>query len=98
MSHRRRPVSRWSVAARCVAAAVGGYALTYLVTAAIAVAMMAASPDDRSDAVLLSSEVSFIVWAVAIMACFYARTALRAWIGLVLAGVLPAIVVFALSP
>lgn len=98
MSGKPTRQSRWSVAARCAAAAFGGYGLTYLVTAAIAVGMTVSNPNGRTDAVLAASEISFIVWTITIMACFHTRTATRAWIGIAAACLPPALVVAVLSP
>lgn len=68
--------------ARVLAAAVGGYVLAHL----LPLALVALLPVGRADAVLIAVQLGFAVHAAVILWCFAARTALRAWGGLVLAG------------
>jgi hypothetical protein len=69
-----------ALVSRIVAALLGGYALAALVSVA-AIAL----PLDKSQAVLAGMQSSFLVYACAVVWVFAARTALRAWIGLVIA-------------
>ena len=77
---------RWSVASRVLAAAAGGYALTSLMMLAASLAMTWAGAG-RAEAVLTSTMIGFLLYAAVVMAVFHARTASRAWIGLILAAV-----------
>ncbi len=63
---------------RIVAALLGGYAL-----AALASVAALALPMDKPQAVLTGMQSSFLVYAVAVIWVFAARSALRAWTGLV---------------
>jgi Protein of unknown function (DUF3649) len=71
---------RWAVLSRCVAAAFGGYA----VVALLQLAMVAVLPWDNYKAMLFSSQTSYLYYTGLIIWCFAARTARRAWLGLVL--------------
>jgi hypothetical protein len=63
---------------RIVAALFGGYAV-----AALAGMAALALPLDKPQAVLTGMQSSFLVYAVAVIWVFAARSALRAWAGLV---------------
>lgn len=65
---------------RIVAATFGGYALAAV--AALAMAMVL--PGSRSEAVIASSMASFAIYCLAVMWVFAARSALRAWLGLMI--------------
>lgn len=71
---------RWAVASRAVAAIGGGYVLTALVTAVLALFL----PASRVEAALTGTLASFAVYTVAVMWVFAARTAWRAWRGLLI--------------
>ncbi|MFC7286524.1 DUF3649 domain-containing protein [Herminiimonas glaciei] len=71
---------RLGVASRAVAAILGGYAVTALATALLAVIL----PMVRIDAVLTATLLSFTVYTCAVLWVFAARSAFRAWIGIVL--------------
>lgn len=71
---------RWRVASRAVAAVLGGYVLAALSAAVLAVAL----PLPRADATLTGTMLSFLVFACAVIWVFAARTATRAWVGLLL--------------
>lgn len=77
---------RWSLASRVLAAAGGGYALTALTTLAASLALTWIGVG-KAEAVLTSTMISFLLYAAIVMAVFHARTASRAWIGLILAAV-----------
>jgi hypothetical protein len=83
---------RWSVASRTVAAVVGGYAFTSLLVIAISV-LLPRFGIDQAETLFAATMASFLIYAVAIMAVFQARTATRAWMGLLLFSIAPAIIV-----
>jgi hypothetical protein len=72
---------RWSVASRCVAAALGGYAVVTL----LHVASMAVLPGDYHRSLLFSSQTGYLYYTGIIIWCFATRTAKRAWLGLAVA-------------
>lgn len=67
-----------AVASRCLAAALGGYA----VANTCSIALAALLPLPRADAALVAVQVSFALYAAAVLWAFAARSALSAWIGL----------------
>lgn len=71
---------RWMVTSRAVAAVAGGYVLAALSAALLAVIL----PLPRADATLTGTMLSFLVFACAVIWVFAARTATRAWVGLLL--------------
>ena len=78
---------RGGVAARAVAAIAGGYVLTAIASALIAIAL----PLPRADAVTIATLLSFVIYACAILWVFATTSALRAWGGMLAAcGVLAA--------
>ncbi|PTU76156.1 DUF3649 domain-containing protein [Pseudomonas mangrovi] len=72
--------SRWSVASRTLAAALGGYALAN----SLPVALLAMLPMSAADAALSAIQLSFLVYLGAILWAFAARSAWHAWLGLLL--------------
>ena len=68
--------NRWAIAARVLAALVGGYAVAYTVTAFLAVYL----PLARPDRVVFSSLASFAVWTLVVIYVFAARRVLRVWL------------------
>lgn len=71
---------RWSVLSRCVAAAAGGYAIVTLLHLAMTVVL----PWDVHKSMLFISQTGYLYYTGIIIWCFAARTARRAWLGLVL--------------
>lgn len=69
---------RLRVLSRIIAASVGGYVVISLSHMALAVSL----PVDRNKAILFSMETGFITWTLLIIWTFSARTATRAWLGL----------------
>lgn len=65
-----------AIAARVFAAMIGGYALTWALTGALAVLL----PLHRADAVIYPGMLAFPVYTAAILWCVAARSALRAWL------------------
>ena len=66
---------RAGVAARVLAAAVGGYYLAHGMTAFLTLVL----PFDRVDRVIAASLLSFAVWCAAAVHAFATRSAWRAW-------------------
>ncbi|AXQ29354.1 DUF3649 domain-containing protein [Solimonas sp. K1W22B-7] len=66
------------VLSRLIAALLGGYALSAALAAVLALHL----PLERSEAVLVGTMLSFLVYVLAVMWAFAARHALRAWSGL----------------
>ncbi|MFT4174946.1 MAG: DUF3649 domain-containing protein [Rhodocyclaceae bacterium] len=71
---------RAAVASRTVAAVLGGYLVSALVAAGLARWL----PLARSEATLVGSMTGFIVMLLAVMWVFRARSAWRAWAGMLL--------------
>ncbi|WP_219212109.1 DUF3649 domain-containing protein [Variovorax boronicumulans] len=89
--------ARWGVLSRCLAAAVGGYALaTTLSTAIVALVESGFGAMARVDAVLVAMQLSFVVYTGAVMWAFAARSARSAWLGLALPTLLSALLAWAL--
>jgi hypothetical protein len=85
MARKLSPSYRWSVASRVVAASAGGYVFAWLFTAALALILRDGWAMPRVDAMLSATMVGLLVYAAAAIAVFYARSATRAWIGLLIA-------------
>jgi hypothetical protein len=71
---------RLAVASRVLAAAFGGYALASAATVLLALVW----PAPPSQAMLWASMLSFAIYSVAVIWVFMARSATRAWVGIVL--------------
>jgi len=83
-------IYRLSTTSRFIAAALGGYGLTSLLS--IALALLAASLGmNKAEAALAMTMASFPIYAVIVMAVFHARTATRAWLYLAIAAIPPAL-------
>ncbi|SFP44084.1 Protein of unknown function [Variovorax sp. OK605] len=78
---------RLGVASRAVAAIAGGYGVAALSAALLALCLPALFGMARSEAAMTGTLASFLVFAIAVMWVFAARTALRAWSGLAIAAV-----------
>lgn len=74
------PAERLAVASRVAAAVLGGYAFATVV----GVFLSRTLPMTRADAVLAATLASFGLYAVAAIWVFAARSATRAWLGLLL--------------
>lgn len=90
MKHTSFFVRRWTslreqlpLLSRVLAATVGCYVL-----AALFSATTLALPIAPSEAVLWGAQLSFLVWGIAVLGVFLARTATRAWVFLVLSSLL----------
>ncbi len=84
---------RWQVASRCVAAAVGGFALTSAASVLMAWAIVRLGWAPRSSAVHAATLLSFAVWCAVVMWAFH--TARLSWVWLNMA--LPSLVLGALA-
>jgi hypothetical protein len=71
---------RWMVFSRCMAAIFGGYAMTTAITVFLSLAL----PWPRVEAVLFAGYLSFIFYLIAIIWVFAAKSAWRAWLGILL--------------
>ena len=69
---------RLGVASRAVAAIGGGYGVSALSAATLALYL----PTSRADAALTGTLAAFVVYTGAVMWVFAARSAWRAWLGL----------------
>nr|WP_307695358.1 DUF3649 domain-containing protein [Variovorax boronicumulans] len=76
------------VASRAVAAIAGGYGVAALSAAVLALGLPALFGMARSEAALTGTLASFLVYAVAVMWVFAARSAWRAWTGLAITAAL----------
>ena len=72
---------RLDVLSRCVAAVMGGYALSAVFAASLGLAL-AHSGTARADAVLSATMAAFLVHAIAALLAFGCATAWRAWLGI----------------
>lgn len=71
---------RLGVGSRALAAAVGGYALA----TAASVTLALASKTPGEEGFYAATMPSFLVWALAALWAFAAKTALRAWLGILI--------------
>ncbi len=85
---------RWQVFSRVIAAAIGGYALASALSALLALVW----PLPRAEAVLASTMLGFVWYALAVMWVFSVRSATRAWAGMVLPTVVLALLCWWLLP
>jgi hypothetical protein len=81
---------RWSLVSRVTAAIAGGYVLTSLLAIALAL-LLTVFGMNKAEAVLAITMASFLMYALIVMAVFHAATATRAWLGLAIAGIPPAV-------
>lgn len=72
------PLTRLAVVSRVAAAVIGGYAFAN----AVAIFVSHVLPVPRASAVLAMTLASFGIYAGAVIFVFAARTAARAWLGL----------------
>ncbi|MGO3869193.1 MAG: DUF3649 domain-containing protein [Alcaligenes sp.] len=68
---------------RILAASLGGYVLSALFSVATL-----ALPTSRPEAVLWGAQFSFLIWTASVLWVFLARSATRAWVGLLIGCVL----------
>jgi hypothetical protein len=71
---------RWMVASRACAAAIGGYVLTSLATAALSLLLPRLLSIPRAEAVLTATLFSFVLYTGIVIWVFTTRSAARAWL------------------
>jgi len=77
------PVScRLAVTSRVLAAVLGGYVIAALASVSLTLLL----PMARAEAVVTGMMTSFLVYLVAVLWCFAARSAWQAWFGLIVPG------------
>ena len=79
-----------AIASRMAAALFGGYALAYFAAAALAVIL----PAPRSEAAVIAMLTGLLIYTAAVMWVFSARSASRAWLGLVVSTSICVVVVY----
>lgn len=73
---------RWAVLSRVLAATLGGYGVSALAMALLAL-LLSSGPDRQSaNSVLFATMLSFVLYPVIVIVVFSVRSALRAWLGL----------------
>ncbi|MHC8324991.1 DUF3649 domain-containing protein [Pseudomonas sp. LB1P83] len=83
------PVSyRLAVTSRVLAAVLGGYVVAALASVSLSLWL----PMVRSEAVVTGMMTSFLVYLVAVLWCFACRSAWQAWFGLIVPGLVLAVV------
>lgn len=87
-SRNERSHGVWPLISRITAAVFAGYALSN----ALAVAIMGALVDSRAGATMAAMELSFLVYAIAVLWAFAVRSVRVVWIGLLGATALAAAV------
>jgi hypothetical protein len=80
--------TRWHIFSRLLAAALGGYGIASLLATVLALALPLLSPLSRATAMLLATLLSFAVYAAVAIWVMSVSSARRAWVGLLLAGLL----------
>lgn len=83
-----------SVLSRVIAGIVGGYILANCLSILLAYML----PIPKADGVLLGIQVSFTIYTAAVMWVFAAKTAFKAWLGLLVPGVASAVILYFLMP
>lgn len=87
-----RPLYRWSVLSRILAASVGAYA----VTVAFTVVLAQLFPSPQEDALLGANLLGFILFPCLALYVFSVRSASRAWLGVVSSAVVLSVIGYAL--
>ena len=77
---------RWMVTSRVAAAALGGYAVTSLATAVLALLLPRVAGSSAASGVLAATLWSFALYTAIVIWVFTTRSATRAWAGLGLSG------------
>lgn len=87
---------RWMVASRAVAAIVGGFVLTSLITAVLSLLLPRITATPRAEAVLIATLISFVFWTCIVLWIFTTRSAKRAWLGVAIPSALLGFAFYAL--
>ena len=93
MHWRERALRLGALLSRIVAALLGGYALAALFSVAVL-----ALPMRKTEAVLTGMQASFLIYALAVIWVFAARSATRAWLGLLIVAVPLLLAALTVSP
>lgn len=75
-----RPRNAWRITARVLAALVGSYGVTAGATALMGVLMVLAGGATRSDALIASSMIAYVIFSVLMLWCFAERRLARVWL------------------
>lgn len=94
MANRTKSVSTTSIISRVVAATVGGYLAANL--GAIVISYLI--PGALANAVGVGLQISFLIYACAVLWVFSARSACRAWLGLLVPGICCTALILLLMP
>lgn len=86
------------VASRVCAAAIGGYVLASLATAAFSLLLPRLWSIPRAEAVLTATLLSFVLYTVVVIWVFTTRSAVRAWLVIGSASLVLAISLLLLQP
>ena len=78
------PAYRWQVASRCLAAAVGGFALASAASIVLAWLLLRSGVAPRASATLTATLLSFALWCGVVMWCFHTASLKRAWLNMVM--------------
>jgi len=73
---------RWMVTSRVVAGFLGGYLVASVATSVLALLIVRLLDHPRADALLISTMLSFVLYACLIVWVFSTGTATRAWLGI----------------
>lgn len=87
---------RWMVASRALAAIVGGFVLTSLITAVLSLLLPRITATPKAEAVLIATLISFVLWTCIVLWIFTARSARRVWVGIALPSALLGLALYAL--
>lgn len=87
---------RWAIASRALAAIFDGYAVSALFCAAAGLTLVQTG-SSRLDAVMTATMLAFVVYAIAVIYAFRARSASRVWVGMAVAAALMGGLAFALG-
>lgn len=79
---RPSPAYRWAIASRCVAAAVGGFALTNAAAILLAWLLIRTGAMPRATATASATLLSFALWAGIILWVFTTASLRRVWLNL----------------
>lgn len=84
----------FTITSRVIAAIIGGYLLANCLSILLAYLL----PLPQADGVLVGIQASFIIYAGAVLWVFAAKTAWKAWLGLLVPGLVSAVLLYFLIP
>ncbi|MCQ2993731.1 DUF3649 domain-containing protein [Pseudomonas syringae] len=88
---------RWMILSRVLAATLGGYVLSALVTSLLALLLPRVSGSDPASVVQITTLLSFVLYTAIVIWVFSTASAWRAWFGLGLAALLTGAVIVGLT-